>query len=423
VIDLREIDCAMQTVTRVRNAAVCRVLYALKPLAHPAVLRTMIGHVDGFACSSLFEARLARSILGTRGSVHITSPGLRTDEAETLGSLCDHVVFNSLGQALRLRSALPATARLGIRINPGLSLVDDDRYNPCRPFSKLGVPIERLARMTSRGKVLPGLSGLHFHTNCEGTSLVPLLRTVERVIDRLDPLLRGLEWINLGGGYSLNAFAGSRDNTRRVRGSSQAQCVPPLDKGGLGGVSAALTRATPPYPALSMGGSAGPLIEVVRRMREEFGLTVYIEPGAALVRSAGWLVAAVIDLFKSGGKKVAVLDTSVNHMPEVFEYQFEPDVLGDHARGEHEYLLVGGTCLAGDVFGEYGFDEPLRLGSRIVFPDAGAYTLVKAHMFNGLNLPIIYTLEADGTLGPGHRFDYRDFLRRSGVSDDASDRA
>ncbi len=34
----------------------------------------------------------------------------------------------------------------------------------------------------------------------------------------------------------------------------------------------------------------------------------------------------MIDLFRSGGTTTAVLDTTVNHLPEVFEYQFEPDV-------------------------------------------------------------------------------------------------
>jgi carboxynorspermidine decarboxylase len=363
----------MSLVRLVRAEAGCRVLYALKPLAHPAVLAAMAPHVDGFAASSAFEARLARSILGNSGSVHVTSPGLRPDEAELLGRFCDHLVFNSLEQARRLRDRFASSMQLGLRVNPGVSLVEDERYNPCRPFSKLGVPLDRLVRAAQSERGLERISGLHFHTQCEGTRFTPLLDTVERLIDRLDPLLRRLRWINLGGGYALDPPEG-----------------------------------------------LGPLVQAVLRLREGYGLDVLIEPGAALVRSAGWLIATVIDLFRNSGKPIAVLDTTVNHMPEVFEYQFEPDVLGDHAEGEHEYLLVGGTCLAGDIFGEYGFDRPLRVGSRVVFPDAGAYTLVKAHMFNGINLPAVHVIGTDGVLGPGHRPDYRDFLRRCGVDGDGA---
>ena len=58
---------------------------------------------------------------------------------------------------------------------------------------------------------------------------------------------------------------------------------------------------------------------------------IYIEPGAALVRDGGAFVASVVDLIDTDGRTVAVLDTSVNHMPEVFEYSdlpgIEPDVL------------------------------------------------------------------------------------------------
>ena len=32
----------------------------------------------------------------------------------------------------------------------------------------------------------------------------------------------------------------------------------------------------------------------------------------------------------------------------------------------------------------------LKIGSRIIFKDIGAYSLVKAHTFNGLTLPRIY---------------------------------
>ena len=102
---------------------------------------------------------------------------------------------------------------------------------------------------------------------------------------------------------------------------------------------------------------------------------------------------------------MAVLDTTVNHMPEVFEYGFQPDVVGAMVSGPstgsgpavdddspHEYLLAGCTCLAGDLFGAYRFPEPLKVGDKVVFSNAGSYTLVKAHTFNGVALPSVYAL-------------------------------
>jgi carboxynorspermidine decarboxylase len=81
-------------------------------------------------------------------------------------------------------------------------------------------------------------------------------------------------------------------------------------------------------------------------------------------------------------------------------------------------VLAGCTCLAGDLFGEYAFGEPLRVGSRVVFPGMGAYTLVKAHMFNGVNLPAVYALTEDGDLSLKRRFTYGDFASRCGADGD-----
>jgi carboxynorspermidine decarboxylase len=377
VLDEGEILRALRGVAGVREACGCKVLYALKPLCQVDCLRWMAPRLDGFATSSLFEARLAREVVAEGGTVHITTPGFRPDEMAEVGRLCDHVAFNSLTQLRRFRDALPPCGGLGLRVNPQLPLVDDDRYNPCRRHSKLGVPLDQLRRELKRGRgILEGINGLHFHTNCDSDRFAPLLETVRHLDDRLSGWLGSLEWVNLGGGYLF---------------------------GGPGGLDG--------------------LVEAVGLLRSRYGLEVFLEPGAGLVRGAGYLVASVIDLFKSDGRTIAVLDTTVNHMPEVFEYQFEPDVLGDSEEGGHEYLLAGGTCLAGDLFGLYGFDEPLEIGSRVVFPDVGAYTTVKAHLFNGINLPSVYTLGADGRLELRRRYTYQDFVSRCGVDTNAAVRA
>src|SRR5205814_7762022 len=55
-------------------------LYSMKSLELAPVLKIISEYVDGFAASSLFEARLARDILKKKGHVHLTTPGLRPDE-------------------------------------------------------------------------------------------------------------------------------------------------------------------------------------------------------------------------------------------------------------------------------------------------------------------------------------------------------
>jgi len=190
----------------------------------------------------------------------------------------------------------------------------------------------------------------------------PLLETVEHLDETAPELLEMIDWINLGGGYS--------------------------------------------FPHI---GDREPLAKAVDILWYKYGLEVFLEPGSGIVRDAAVIVSSVIDMFESDGRTVAVLDTTVNHMPEVFEYQFQPKVLGQTEDGPYRYLLAGCTCLAGDVFGEYALAEPLERGSRVVFTDMGAYTMVKWHRFNGVNLPGIYARKKTGDLVQCRRFAYEDF--------------
>jgi carboxynorspermidine decarboxylase len=70
---------------------------------------------------------------------------------------------------------------------------------------------------------------------------------------------------------------------------------------------------------------------------------------------------------------------------------YRPFVLGSALPGEkpHTYRLGGGTCLAGDIAGDYSFDTPLKIGDRLIFDDMIHYTMVKTTFFNGVKHPSI----------------------------------
>jgi len=347
----------------------CRVLFAIKSFSFADALRLMAPRLDGFAVSSLYEARLARSVVSPGGSIHITTPGLRDHEVGDIGALCDFVSFNSLSQWDMFRDRMKGSSSCGIRVNPQISFVDDERYDPCRPGSKLGVPLDDLVAEFDRDPArFAGLRGILFHTNCDSSDFGQLLATVEHIHSRAAELLAGVEWVNLGGGYLFDD-----------------------------------------------GQSVGQLDAAVDFLKSRYNLQVFFEPGAALVRSAGYIVSTVLDVFQSGGSTVVVLDTSVNHMPEVFEYDFEPDVVGHDDNAAHEYLLAGCTCLAGDLFGVYRFDRKLSIGDKVVFNNAGAYTLTKAHIFNGIALPSVYASTVQGELAPKSHFTFDQFAARWGI--------
>ena len=102
-------------------------------------------------------------------------------------------------------------------------------------------------------------------------------------------------------------------------------------------------------------------------------------------------------------------------MPDVLEMPYRVDISGAGLPGDlgHDYRLGGSTCMAGDYFGDYSFDKPLEVGSRIVFEDMLPYTMVKNTMFNGVRLPSIAIREADsGRLRLVREFGYDDYRNR-----------
>ena len=241
-------------------------------------------------------------------------------------------------------------------MNTHISHVADPRYDPARRHSKLGVPAASLRDVLGSAPI--EVSGLHFHTNADSIDLSELEENVQALAVSM-PDSRRFDWVNFGGGYLFEEVS-NLDLLRR---------------------SIALAKST-------------------------IASEVFIEPGACFVRSAAQLVTSVVDIFNRSGLHIAVLDTSVNHLPEVLEFGYRPEVRESSSEGGHEYLLAGSTCLSGDEFGRYSFDTPLTVGDTISFIDAGAYTQAKSHRFNGINLPSVWMTDGGENHNLRQLFDY-----------------
>jgi len=62
--------------------------------------------------------------------------------------------------------------------------------------------------------------------------------------------------------------------------------------------------------------------------------------------------------------------------------------------------------------GDYSFDEPLRVGDKVIFEDQMHYTMVKATTFNGIPLPSIAILRENGKVELVREFGYDAFKER-----------
>lgn len=367
---LLEENCRILQETARRSGA--KILLALKGFACHAAFPLIRRYLSGTTASGLHEALLAREEFG--GEVHAYSVAFKKHELERLAGFAHTIVFNTPAQ---LAAGLPVITgktgqrpEIGLRVNPECSQVETAIYDPCAPGSRLGLTREALDKeMAGRPKdFLDHVDGLHFHTLCEQNADA-LERAVAAFEANFGDLLHGLSWVNFGGGHHI-------------------------------------TRADYDLDRLQT---------IIRRFRERYHVDVYLEPGEAVALQTGILVATVLDVFETGGSRIAVLDTSATcHMPDILEMPYRPPVLDAGAPGEHAftYRLGGLSCLAGDVIGDYSFAAPLEPGQRLVFLDMAHYTMVKTTTFNGVPLPSICSYDRENGLHTIRRFGYEDYRER-----------
>jgi carboxynorspermidine decarboxylase len=363
VVDETALERNLRVLDSIQRRTECKIIMALKGFAMFSVFPLIRQFLGGVAASSLNEARLGYEEFGHE--VHVYSPAYRDAEFPELLRYAHHVVFNSFSQWNYFRPMIAALApkvNCGIRVNPQHSEVRFAVYDPCSPFSRLGV-----TRKQFRPDLLDGITGLHFHTLCElnADSLARTLRVFE---DRFGEFLGKMQWVNFGGGHLI-------------------------------------TRA---------GYDVELLCRTIGDFKTRHPLEVYLEPGEAIALNTGVLVASVLDITHND-MDIAILDTSAAaHMPDVLEMPYRPKILGAGQPGEypHPYRLGGLTCLAGDVIGDYSFPKPLTVGSKLVFMDMAHYTMVKNNTFNGLRLPSIAIQDRNKQIRLIRRFGYEDFRNR-----------
>ena len=362
VIDEARLRANLEILRGVQERTGAKILLAQKAFScyH---LYPMIGeYLAGTACSGLYEAKLGAEEMGKEN--HVFSAAYRESEIDEIISCCGHIIFNSFTQLDKYRDrVLAAGKKIGLRINPEFSTQEGhDIYDPCSPKSRLGITEKNFRRDDLRG-----VTGLHFHTLCEQNS-DDLEKTLAAVEEKFGDILADMEWVNFGGGHHI-------------------------------------TRADYDIPRLE---------RCIRRMQEKYGLEVYLEPGEAVAFNAGYLVTEVLDLIEND-MPIAILDTSAAcHMPDVLEMPYRPPLMdsGENGKKPYSYRLGSQTCLAGDAIGEYSFDEPLKVGDKLIFGDMAIYSMVKNNTFNGMPLPAIMLLKEDGSVTELRKFGYEDFRSR-----------
>ena len=351
----------------------CKILLAQKAFSNYDLYPVLAPYLAGTEASGLYESRLGREELPEKEN-HVFCAAYRADEFEELLQYADHIVFNSPSQLAKFGPAAKEAGKsIGLRINPECSTQEGHEiYDPCAPGSRLGTTRAQWDAAVAAHPELPALlDGLHFHTLCEQDADA-LAVTLAAVEEKFADLLPKMQWLNFGGGHHI-------------------------------------TRP---------GYDLATLESCILSVRQKYGVQVYLEPGEAWALNAGYLVTTVLDTLHNGDTSLAILDMSAAcHTPDVIEMPYRPPLLDAGEAGEKACTvrLGGPTCLAGDIVGDYSFDVPLTEGDKLIFGDMAIYTTCKNNTFNGMPLPPIWLLGADGSCRELVHFGYQDFKMRLGA--------
>ena len=364
ICELEKLENNLKILDRVQKESGAKVILALKGFAMHSTFDLVGKYLHGCTASGLHEAKLAREFMNKE--VHTYSPAFKEDEIREIASISNDIVFNSPSELFRFKDIVKETnpnISLSLRINPEYSESPVDLYNPCGLHSRLGT-----TKANFTEDVLEYIDGLNFHALCEQD--VSALEAVLDVFEKnFGAYINKMKYINFGGGHHIT----------------------------------------------KNGYDVDRLIDVISSFKARYNnIDVYLEPGEAVGWETGVLVSSVLDIVDNG-MKIAILDTSAEaHMPDTLAMPYRADVRGSSEAGEkaYTYKLSGNTCLAGDIMGDYSFDERLQIGDKIVFEDQIHYTFVKNTTFNGIKLPSLALWTRQSQLLLIKEFSYIDYKTR-----------
>lgn len=359
LIDIDKVISNIEVINKICKKTDMILLLAVKGFSNDKIIKYFIDRVDGVSASSLWEARLGKEVLGT--SVHTFSTAYTMRNIQPVCKYSDYVIFNSIHHLQEFGDIVKRMKRhCGLRINPEYSEIVNDAINPCHYASRFGVRAQELMKINCNA-----IDGFHFHNMNEQYSDT-FLRTIRKIEKDFGDYLYRVQWLNIGGGQFFSDEAYNLQD----------------------------------------------FVHIINYVQNKYSLQIIAEPCEAIMLNAGYFVATVTDIIENK-LSTAILDASaICHLPETVSLPYRSEIQNAALPYEKQftYRIAGATCYAGDIFGDYSFDFPLEVGTKIVFCDTAPYTMVRVNLFNGVQLPYYATISKNSGIKVQKIYDFNTFL-------------
>ena len=326
------------------------------------------------ANSTLAIARLLRSL----GSFADANSGGEIDVAMRAGFTPRQIVFTGVGKTtaelgraidLGVRSInvesegeierIEALSRerkvrtkIAIRVNPDVDARTHPHISTGLKANKFGIAIGEVRELCGRTRGRPNIDivGLHAHVGSQITSMEPLTRAAQALVDLAQHLAidgTAIEHLDIGGGLGV-----SYDGT----------------------------------PVPSAADYAAAVLPVLR----ESGLEIVLEPGRHIMAPAGALLTRVVDVKPAGPDRLfVVMDAGMTELIRPMMYnafhRIEPVLRTDAPEAAAD--IVGPLCESSDTLGKDRLLPRPQVGELYAVLDTGAYGSVMASNYNRRLLP------------------------------------
>ena len=338
------------------------ICYAVKANSNIALLNILARLGSGFDIVSLGELMRVIKAGGDPKKVVFSGIGKREDEILTaleLGIRCFNIeVSGELDRINDIAKRLNVMAPVSFRVNPDVDAKTHPYISTGLKENKFGIDINQALAEYRRAASLSNIKvvGIDCHIGSQLTETRPFLDALDKILDLVNTLKNEgihLHHLDLGGGLGI------RYNEEK-----------------------------PPEPA-----------EYIKELLDRLGHTdfeILLEPGRAIVGTAGILVTQVEYLKPTEHKNFAIVDAAMNDLVRPSLYNAWQEIIPTSLNSTAEaqvWDIVGPICETGDFLGKQRLLN-INAGDLLAIRSSGAYGFTMSSNYN--SRPKVAEIMVDG---------------------------
>jgi diaminopimelate decarboxylase len=326
-----------------------QICYAVKANSNLAVLNILAKLGSGFDIVSGGE--LARVLKAGGDPQKIIFSGVGKQDEEIIAALHANIgCFNveseyELIQLNTLAKLLGKTAPIALRINPDIPINSHPYIATGLKENKFGIAYQDALAVYQQAALLSNLKikGIACHLGSQIMTAGPYLLALSMLLKLIDELSQDnieISTLDIGGGYGVHYH---NENPTAIQ-----EIITPM-------------------------------LQTLHNRK----LRLLLEPGRALVASAGILLTRIISIKKQSEKNFAIVDAGMNDLIRPALYEAWHDIAPLHNRDDIKqvYDIVGPVCETGDFLGQQR-ELSIQPNDLLAVTHAGAYGFTMSSNYN-----------------------------------------